>query len=422
MRITNTKVSELGLPEEGYRLHWDDDLGGFGVRVTAAGARSYIAEARVNGKTCRVTIGKHGTFTADEARKIAKGELGDMAKGINPNAERKRRKVESQTLADVAADYMSNRQTRAGKPLKDRTKADIRRHLKASFDDWSGQPVAKITREMVASRYSALCRRSLAQGNQAMRILRALIEWAAASRDAEGKPIIVDNPVTVLNERSLWREVPARQNKIDKGDVGRWWSAVQSMRADPSLTRSSRSAIDLVALIALTGLRLSEARSLRWDQICLNDPSVTLTDTKNRTDTILPLSDLAAEMLQERQGDGKGFVFPARSGKGYLKNARGQLELIAKQTGVRVTHHDLRRTFIQTGLNYLPKKERIEIFRIKLLSNHALPKNDVTFASYANDPDMRFLKPEADRISDFYEAQRCTFEADNVVSMEGKRA
>lgn len=417
MKITNTAVSRISPPEKGYSLHWDDALSGFGVRVTAAGARSYIAEARVNGKTRRVTIGKHGTFTADEARQIAKGKLGDMARNIDPTAERRRRKVESQTLGEFAEDYVTNRQTRAGKPLKERTKADIRRHLKTTFDDWSGQPVSKITRDMVASRYSALCRRSVAQGNQAMRILRSLIEWAKASRDADGNPIISDNPVSVLNERSLWREVPARQSKIDRDAIGKWWSAVQAMRADPALTRSSRSAIDLAAFLALTGLRLDEGRSLRWDQVCLEDSSVTLTDTKNRSDAILPLSNVAADILRNRQS-AAGHVFPARSGKGHLIDARGQLELIAERTGIRVTHHDLRRTFIQIGLNYLPPKDRIEIFRIKLLSNHALPKNDVTLASYANDPDRRFLKPEADRIAAFFEDQRRVFEADNVVSLE----
>jgi integrase len=420
MRITNTSVSRITPPEKGYSLHWDDDLPGFGIRVTAAGARSYIAEARVNGRTCRVTIGKHGTFTADKARKIAKGELGDMAKGINRNAERKRQKVESQTLADLVRDYLEHRRTREGKPLKDRTKADIRRHLKTSFEDWADKPVAAITRDMVAARYSALSRRSVAQANQAMRNLRALIDYASASRDAEGKPIITDNAVAVLTERSLWREVPARQSKIDKEDIGRWWSAVQAMRADHSLTRASASAVDLLAFIALTGLRLNEARSLKWDQICLDDPSVTLTDTKNRTGAILPLSNVAADILKSRPGSGNGFVFPARSGKGHLVDARGQLELIAEQTGVRVTHHDLRRTFIQIGLKYLPGEERIEIFRIKLLSNHALPKNDVTLASYANDPDRRFLKPEANRIGRFYEDQRRVFESDNVVSMESR--
>ncbi|WP_376690092.1 tyrosine-type recombinase/integrase [Wenzhouxiangella sp. EGI_FJ10409] len=420
INITNTTVGNLEKPQEGYELHWDDDLSGFGVRVTAAGARSYIAEGRVNGKTCRVTIGKHGTFTAEQARKIAKGELGGMAQGVNPNAERKRLKVESQTLADLVRDYLENRRTRGGKALKDRTKADIRRHLKTSFADWADRPVTAITHDMVTARYSALCRRSVAQANQAMRNLRALIDYASASRDADNKPIISYNPVEVLKKRSLWREVPARQSKVDREDLGRWWSAVQAMRADPGLTRSSRSAVDLVAFIALTGLRLSEARSLTWDQVCLEDPSVTLTDTKNRADAILPLSDLAVDILRNRQGT--GYLFPARSGKGHLVDARGQLELIAEQTGVRVTHHDLRRTFIQIGLKYLPGEERIEIFRVKLLSNHALPKNDVTLASYANDPDRRFLKPEADRIAAFYEDQRRIFEADNVVSMEGKRA
>jgi len=416
MKITNTSVSRISPPENGYSLHWDDDLSGFGVRVTAAGARSYIAEARVNGKTRRVTIGKHGVFTADQARKIAKGKIGDMAKGIDITAEKRRQKAESTTLEAVTEGYLGKRQTRQGKALKERTKADIRYHLKSSFGDWRKKPVAKITGDMVEARYSKLCKKSIAQANQAMRNLRAIIAYEAGTRGPDGAPIITYNPVQVLSDKKLWRGVEPRKTKVEKEEVGKWWSAVQAMRADPALTTSSKSAIDLIALLALTGMRLGEARAIRWEQVNLTDKSVTLTDTKNRTDVILPLSDVAAEILEPRPNKSE-FVFPARSGQGHLKDARGQLEILSEQTGVTVTHHDLRRTFVQVGLKMLPKKERIEIWRIKLLSNHKIPKGDVTLASYADDPDRTFLKDEADRIAQFYEDQRRIHEAGNVTHL-----
>lgn len=38
-------------------IFWDGKTPGLGLRVTAAGAKSYIFETSLNGKTLRITIG-----------------------------------------------------------------------------------------------------------------------------------------------------------------------------------------------------------------------------------------------------------------------------------------------------------------------------------------------------------------------------
>jgi Arm DNA-binding domain len=72
-RLTERKALALSLPGSGYTLHWCGQTPGFGVRVTAAGARSWVAERRVNGKTVRRTLGKvagRGAISSDAARKL----------------------------------------------------------------------------------------------------------------------------------------------------------------------------------------------------------------------------------------------------------------------------------------------------------------------------------------------------------------
>jgi integrase len=419
MKLNATTIKRLSPPETGYTLLWDDTLPGFGIRIMSTGALSYVAQAKVHGRTVRQTLGRHGILTPDQARRKAKEALGRMAEGRNPIAEKRREKAVSKTLEDVTGDYLKNRRTRDGKPLKERTKKDIRYHLEGTFSDWKGKPVAEITRDMVLAKYRSKCKTSVAQANQAMRVLSALLNYAAATyRTEDGARIIQENPVEVLRDGNVLRAVEPKQSKVAKDRVGEWWSAVQAMRADPALTPASRAAADLVALLAVTGLRIGEARSIRWDQI--EGASLTLTDTKNRTDVRLPLSDLALEIIEGRRNK-TPWVFPARSGKGHLKDCRGQLMILAKRTGVEVTAHALRRTFIQVGLRYLEDRDRIELYRVKMLCNHKLPKNDVTLKDYANDPDRRFLKPEADRIAQFFEDQRRVHEADNVVKLEAKR-
>ena len=68
---------------------WDNDLKGFGLKVTPAGRKVYLIQYRLGGRkgrTRRVTIGVHGVLTADEARARAKQLLGDVAAGRDPAA------------------------------------------------------------------------------------------------------------------------------------------------------------------------------------------------------------------------------------------------------------------------------------------------------------------------------------------------
>jgi integrase len=415
MRINTSNLKKITPPEKGYDLEFDDDLTGFGVRIMHSGKISFIAQGRIDGvgKERRVTLGKWGVITPEEARKKAKRKLADMSNGIDPVAEKRLEKALSVTLSEVGDSYLENRRTKGGKPLKERTKKDIRYHLKSTFPDWSDKSVAGgITREMIQRRYAERCKGSVAQANQAMRVLHGLYEYAAASyRTPDGARIIADNPVDVLRESSMLRSVEPCKNHVPLDDLGKWWSSLQAMRADPALTTASRSAADLVAVLALTGLRLGEGRSLRWDQVDLEEGSLRLTDTKNRTNLTLPLSKGAIGILEDRRGRG-AYVFPARSGKGHLKDCRGQLQLLADETEVTVTAHDLRRTF-----SAVAAKVDVELWRTKALMGHK-QSTDVTLHHYKDLSDVRFLKPEADRIGEYFEECSRVFEADNVVKLE----
>ncbi len=416
MRLTNTEIRKLSPPESGYIIEWDDDLSGFGIRVTSTGYKSFIAESRVNGKTRRTTIAKFGVKTADQARKEAKRQLGQMAGGIDLTAEKRQQRAESVTLLEVATDYKIQRRTSKGLPLKESTKADIDKHLKSTFKDWSNKPVSKITREMVQRRYALRCKKSVAQTNQAMRILRALINYAAAAnRLPDGSPVIRDNPVAVLRDANVLRSVKPRSGMVQLDDLGKWWSTIQAMRADPALTTVSRSAADLIALLALTGLRLGEARALRHEHVDLDEGTLILLDTKNRTEKLtLPLSALTVDILKDRPAG--EWLFPARTGPGHLVDCRGQLEALADKTGARVTAHDLRRTFRAVAAQC-----NIELWRTKALMGHK-QSQDVTLANYTDLEDVRYLRPEVDAIANHYEVQRRIHEGENVVSIKGRRA
>ena len=103
MRITKRLLDSIK-PTHDDHFVWDDMLIGFGVRVQATGAMSYVVKYRAGSgrgaPTRRVTIGRVGTLTPDEARTVARKTLGAVAHGTDPAAlkaaEENAKKAESE--------------------------------------------------------------------------------------------------------------------------------------------------------------------------------------------------------------------------------------------------------------------------------------------------------------------------------------
>jgi len=184
MELKKDVIESTELPAKGQVFLWDDELKGFGVRLTP-NARTYIVQARVKGKTRRVTLGKHGVLTLQQARKRAIKELSKMLEGVDPTKEKKRAEAQAVTLEQLISAYVKDRRN-----LKESSRADIHKHLKTSFSDWAKKPIISITREKATIRFRELSDRSPAQANQAFRVLRALFNYAIGAYQADGVPII----------------------------------------------------------------------------------------------------------------------------------------------------------------------------------------------------------------------------------------
>src|SRR5476649_425775 len=81
---------ELGKQQS---IFWDAKAPGLGLRVTAANARSYIFETRLNGKTLRITIGDTRTWPLAKAQAEAQRYKAQTDQGIDP------RQVKAEHLA-----------------------------------------------------------------------------------------------------------------------------------------------------------------------------------------------------------------------------------------------------------------------------------------------------------------------------------
>jgi integrase len=407
MKLTKKYVESLHLPESGQRFVWDSDLKGFGLRLTPGG-RAYIIQARVKGVkgvTRRVSLGKHGVITLTEARRKAQKELSSMLEGKDPVVEKKREEAYSKTLRAITDDYLKDRLN-----LKPSSRADIEKHLSKSFALWGNRPAIEITRDKVATRFRELTERSPAQANQAFRILRSILNYAREAYRPDDKPMIIENPVGVLSGLNLWNQVPPRSGRIPTDKIGAVWAVLQALREAPEQTTISRALADAVCFLILTGARWNEAAQLTWDRVNLDESWWYLPDPKNRTPVKFPLSHLAREILETRPQENP-YVFPARSGSGYISDARGVLERVSQAAGVHLTGHDMRRTF-----RAIAAACEIELWRTKLLMNHK--SQDVTIKSYTETEDLTYLAPEINKISEWITHQSMIAGSDKVVPLK----
>jgi integrase len=409
MKLAKTRVESAAVPSSGQVFYWDDELRGFGLRVSASGARSYVAQGRVGTRTRRVTIGTHGRWTCEEARRQAREILRDMDMGVDPAEKRLHAAAVGVTLRTVVSAYLGDRD------LKPNSKADIEKHLKTSFSDWADRPVASITRDAVLTKFRAASQRSPSQANQAFVILRALLNYArAAYRAPDGAATLPENPVAVLSEAKLWNKEKARTSRIPINRIGAAWYRLRGL-LETARTKHERTCIDYVSFLMLTGARGSEAAELTWDRLDLVEDGVSswhLPDPKNGRPVTFPLASELATILRARKdakADDEVFVFPCWGKDGHITDARAVLKKVSRVAGLPLTRHDLRRTFTGVALHC-----GLEMWKTELLTGH-VPQT-VTLKHYMETSDLRYLAPDLERIVGWVNA-----EANLVAAMESGR-
>ncbi|MEW8525571.1 MAG: tyrosine-type recombinase/integrase [Candidatus Thiodiazotropha endolucinida] len=385
MKLTKSSVERAPIPDSGQVFYRDDQLKGFALRVTARGAKSFVVEKRINRRVKRKTLGRFGEMTAEKARKEAIKFLGLVAGGQDPISEKREEEIQSVTLNEVFELYLK---VRSG--LKPSTVQDYRRLMREVFRDWQERELRNITKDMVQKRHLDYGKRSQARANNAMRLLKAIFNFARGQyEDSQGRSLFPENPVDRLSHVKAWYRVERRRTLIKKSELPAWFSAVERLREEGDPT--SGTIADYLMLLLFTGLRRSEGMNLQWDDVDFVDRTVTIHDTKNREPLTLPLSDFLTDLLKRREGQHESsYVFPGSSG-GRIVEPRKQLFKVIERSGVTFTLHDLRRTFITVA-------ESLELsqYAIKHLVNHKVP-NDVTAGYIVMDPER--LRPAMEKIT-----------------------
>ena len=134
---------------------WDSELAGFGVRVEPTGRKTFVARYRAGGGRSgtlrQATIGRYGTVTVEQARRLARTLLGAAAGGGDPLLERRRAQQVGLTVSQVCDWYLEEATAgrllgRRGRPIKASTLATDRYRIEAHVKPLLGKrPVQSLT-------------------------------------------------------------------------------------------------------------------------------------------------------------------------------------------------------------------------------------------------------------------------------------
>jgi integrase len=303
-KLTDSAVKGLPLPAQGNRVHYDSEVTGFGCRVTAGGARSFVLNYRTRaGRERRYTIGKYPEWKTSAARVEAIELKKRIDRGADPLGDIEADRG-AKTVADLCDRFIEDYLLRKRPSTVRNYKAAIETYVRPALKHH------KVT-EVTFSDIDGLHRKITKGGKR-----------------GRGAPYIANRTVAILSKmfsqamRWGWRaDNPAKgieRNHEEKRE--RYLSAAEIAALGKALIEhEDKQAANIVRLLMLTGARKGEVLSMRWQDLDLEagvwtKPSA---HTKQKAEHRVPLSAPAKQLLSELSdsaGEAGGFVFPGRLG------------------------------------------------------------------------------------------------------------
>jgi integrase len=341
---------------------WDSDLTGFGVVATKAGKASYFIEYRIGGRGTpnrRVSIGKHGPFTPDEARKTARKRLGEVAAGTDVAQAKKdeRLKLKAGTFKEVAEKYLETES-------KDTSHwREMRRVLERdAYSAWGSQPIATITKQQIRAQLDKAKRRAHSGERKLYVALNGLFQWGC---ERDMPPV---NPMSGIAAPPPGKK---RKRVLDVDEIKAYWLATGELH------EPFRS---LYRLFLLLGQRREEVAGMTWEELDLESNAWRLPPleevqpkrTKNGQEHIVDLSPQVLAILEALPNERKGLLFtttgktPVAGDSKFKKRIDAAMQKQLKKPLRPWVIHDLRRTMSTHMADFLEVDEGV----VERILNH----------------------------------------------------
>ena len=345
LRITDRAVEALSV-EGNDAIFWDRVLLGFGVRVYPSGAKTYIVQTRTDGRSRRVTVGRHGELSAAQARRRAALVIARIKAGEDPVPARAavdRDLGPPVTVADLAERYLERH---VATQLRPATMSSYR----SALDRWilpslGEMPVTEVGDEHVAALHESL-RDMPYRANQVVHILSTMFALAETwGLRAEGT-----HPVRKIRKYDELR----RERSLTQDEYRRLGKVLDEIEAEAGAKRGGwvrRSAAAALRLLMLTGCRRNEVLTLRWADVNRKAGIVRLRNGGTAA-RVVPLTPATASVLDGlRRLPGNPWVLVGARRGGRLSNLNEHWLRVRARAGLDgVRLHDLRHSFVARTL------------------------------------------------------------------------
>jgi integrase len=324
--FTDSSVSELEVLESKYEVR-DAKLPGLRVRVEGSGTKTYyfVYSLRRRGRWYRIGPAEMG---AAAAKQIAKQLIGDVARGLDPQAERAANRGGA-TFAALHARYLDEYAKKRNKSWK-QAEALIKRH---ALPRWGTLSANEISRSQVKALVGKLSVNTPILANSVRAAVSAVFAFGVKEE------VLAVNPCTGVDEN----ETNDRDRVLSATEVPLFWKACEQV--DPIKAAALK-------VVLITAARPGEVRHMRrehvkgqwWEMPGSPVPELKWPGTKNGGSHRLFLTEQALELMGSSD-NGTGFVF-ANERDNAVDGLEGAMREISKSCGFdpSVKPHDLRRT------------------------------------------------------------------------------
>lgn len=325
-KLSDKLARDVETPKKGNQIVYDDRLAGFGLRITAGGARSFILNYRIKGRERRITLGQYPTWTVLAARKQAEQLRRQIDIGIDPLEERIAERA-SPTVRDLFKRYSDEHlPTKAARSAAD----DRSMWLKDILPALGSKKVTDLCTRDCDELHRAVSSDRPTRANRVIEVLRKALNLAIRWGWIERNPA------------SGGRRNPEakRTRYLTRQEIGR---LIEALEGHPE-----RASADALLFMLFTRCRRGEALKAKWEQFNLDSRTWTKpsAETKQRREHRVPYSTTVAEILDRRRVETSGtFIFPG-SLDAPLQEVRRTWKSACRESGLaEVRIHDLRHTF-----------------------------------------------------------------------------
>jgi len=321
-RLTKRFIDAIPSPTEGQTFLRDTLLPGFALRLTPS-AKSFVLERRIHGRMRRITLGRYGDLTLEQARNMAQKLGGEIAIGGDPAQAKLDRRTEA-TFGDLETTYVERHGIHK-KSVKNDTSV-----LKRYLSHWRGRKLSSISRNDVAKVHAKMGAIGHPYGaNRTVALIRKMFNLAQDWGFYTG-----ENPATRIQ---MFKE-QARDRFVQPEELSQLFKA---------LSEEPNAYIRTAFLTSLlTGARRGEVLRMRWCDLISEQKIWRLPDTKAGKPHLIPLVAPLLDLLNQLPRNPENpYVFMGRYGKGHLVNITRAWQRIRKKASLEdVRIHDLRRT------------------------------------------------------------------------------